>query len=255
MPVEVMARLVTPEIAQAAPSLATIKNLFTEWMNGIQFYLSKDVPIVKGHAIYLDSAWALTSIAQHQYWPEFDLSQYGDGLVRGILSVDISDWNTPGDQVVFRPAHDCTAEEIKNETWAQLKAHLNRVNQQLQDADLIDWNLDPDITFPRNDPANDGNAEPLLVNTINSWQYRPEAYVEIPNLLLASDYVRTFTDLATMEGANEAARRAVNAILDATHSSADKCQLWPLEEPAVFAPMRDYDWVRFKLGLPHGNTF
>jgi uncharacterized protein with NAD-binding domain and iron-sulfur cluster len=37
----------------------------------------------------------------------------------------------------------------------------------------------------------------------------------IPNLFLASDYVRTHTDLATMEGANEAARRAVNGLLDA----------------------------------------
>src|SRR5207249_8031604 len=129
---------------------------------------------------------------------------------------------------------------IKNEVWGQLKAHLNERNQhQLDDANLLGWNLDPDITFPRNDPANDGNAEPLLVNTINSWQYRPEAYVEIPNLFLASDYVRTFTDLATMEGANEAARRAVNAILDASKSPADKCDLWPLHEPLVFAPMRE----------------
>ena len=32
--------------------------------------------------------------------------------------------------------------------------------------------------------------------------------------------MRTYTDLATMEGANEAARRAVNGILDATRSNA-----------------------------------
>ena len=45
------------------------------------------------------------------------------------------------------------------------------------------------------------------------------------NLLLAADYVRTFTDLATMEGANEAARRAdhgallaVNAFTGLLHS-------------------------------------
>jgi 15-cis-phytoene desaturase len=256
MPVEVMARLVTPEIAQAAPSLAFLSKLNTEWMNGIQFYLASDVPVVYGHSIYLDSKWALTSVAQHQFWPNVDLSGYGDGRVRGILSVDISDWNTPGDQVVKRPAHDCTAEEIKTEVWAQLKSHLNEGNRHmLEDANLLGWILDPDIVFPRNDPTNDGNAEPLLVNTINSWQYRPEAYVEIPNLFLASDYVRTYTDLATMEGANEAARRAVNAILDAANSGAEKCDLWPLREPLLFAPMREYDWIRFKFGLPHGNTF
>ena len=47
----------------------------------------------------------------------------------------------------------------------------------------------------------------------------------IPNLFLASDYVRTHTDLATMEGANEAARRAVNGILDATGSAAPRLRL------------------------------
>jgi uncharacterized protein with NAD-binding domain and iron-sulfur cluster len=90
------------------------------------------------------------------------------------------------------------------------------------------------------------------VNTTDSWVNRPEAVTSIPNLLLASDYVRTFTDLATMEGANEAARRAVNAILAAENSSATRCGVWPLEEPAFFAPLRDYDWLRFEMGLPHG---
>ena len=48
---------------------------------------------------------------------------------------------------------------------------------------------------------------------LQSWADRPQAATEIGNLLLASDYVRTHTELATMEGANEAGHRAVNAIL------------------------------------------
>jgi len=59
------------------------------------------------------------------------------------------------------------------------------------------------------------------------------------------------TDLATMEGANEAARRAVNAILKRSGSAAPPCTLWPLQEPRVLAPLRWLDWVLFKLGLPH----
>ena len=72
--------------------------------------------------------------------------------------------------------------------------------------------LDPAIEFPN--PTEAANLEPLLVNTANSWEDRPDAVTRIPNLFLASDYVRTHTDLATMEGANEAARRAVNGILE-----------------------------------------
>jgi hypothetical protein len=73
---------------------------------------------------------------------------------------------------------------------------------------------------------------------------------EIENLFLASDYVQTFTDLATMEGANEAARRAVNAILDATGSSAPRCGVWPLREPPVLGPARALDKLRWKLRRP-----
>ena len=32
------------------------------------FYLREDLPLVHGHAIYLDSEWALTSISQRQFW-------------------------------------------------------------------------------------------------------------------------------------------------------------------------------------------
>ena len=57
-----------------------------------------------------------------------------------------------------------------------------------------------------------------------------------------------------MEGANEAARRSVNAIIDAAGVNATKAQLWPFREPEIFKPMKDYDLLRFKLGLPHGKV-
>ena len=44
----------------------------------------------------------------------------------------------------------------------------------------------------------------------------------MPNLFLAGDYVQTDVDLATMEGANESARHAVNAILEASGSNATR---------------------------------
>jgi hypothetical protein len=78
---------------------------------------------------------------------------------------------------------------------------------------------------------------------------RPEAELpQVENLFLASDYVRTHTDLATMEGANEAARRAVNAILDASGSDADRCGVWPLEAVGglPFAAAREVDRVLYR---------
>jgi hypothetical protein len=54
-----------------------------------------------------------------------------------------------------------------------------------------------------------------------------------------------------MEGANEAARRAVNGILDAMGSGSPRCTLWPARQPAVFAPWQQLDRIRFRLGQPH----
>jgi uncharacterized protein with NAD-binding domain and iron-sulfur cluster len=252
LPVEIMTGLVTDAIKSAAPSLAHLDKLSTRWMNGIQFYLKSDVSLVHGHSNYLDSPWALTSVSQRQFWPGIDFAGLGDGKAQGILSVVVSAWDAPG--IVYgKAAMNCTAEEIKNEVWAQLKAHLNTGTvETLRDDNVLSWFLDPDIQFPN--PSAATNAEPLLINPAGSLQYRPQPATEIPNLFLASDYVRTNTDLATMEGANEAARRSVNAILDASGSEAAKAQIWAFEEPDIFKPMREYDLVRFKLGLPHGKA-
>ena len=251
LPAEAIAPLITDDMKQAAPSIANIDKLRTSWMNGLQFYLEHDVPVVNGHTIYIDSPWALTSVSQRQFWRADQMQKYGDGRMGGILSVDISDWNTPG--ILYnKPAVQCTAEEVKNEVWAQIKGHLNiEGRQQMEDANLLGWFLDPDIEFPN--PSQVTNLEPLLINTAGSLAFRPEAATEIPNLFLASDYVHTYSDLACMEGANEAARRATNAILERAGSSAARCEVWPLEEPDFFKPMRDYDLLRFKLGLGHAS--
>jgi uncharacterized protein with NAD-binding domain and iron-sulfur cluster len=223
-------------------------------MNGLQLYLRKDIPLARGHISYTDSAWALTSISQRQFWSHIDLSNYGDGTIRGILSVDISDWRTPGQYVVKKPPRECSAEEIFEETLAQLAAHLNLDGETVLDRDnVVHWLLDPAIIFPGAHRPNE-NSEPLLINTVDSWRFRPQAVTEIPNLFVASDYVRTHTDLATMESANEAARSAVNGILAESSSSACPCMIWPLEEPLLFAPLREYDAIRFKLGLPHTDS-
>jgi 15-cis-phytoene desaturase len=252
LPVEIMSGLVTDEMKAAAPSISQLGSLRTAWMNGIQFFLKQDIPVDNGHTLYADSPWALTSVSQKQFWQQANLANYGDGQVSGILSADISDWETPG--ILYnKPAMQCTAQEIKDEAWAQIKAHLNVAGQtRIRDEDLATWFLDPDIQFPN--PSAATNLEPLLINTANSLQYRPQAATEIPNLLLASDYVQTYTDLACMEAANEAARRAVNVILAKTGSAAAPAGVWPMKEPDVFQPLIEYDRVRFKLGLPHASV-
>lgn len=251
LPVEVMADLVTPTLERAAPSLAGVRGLDTAWMNGIQFYLSEDVPLAHGHQVYVDSPWALTSISQRQFWETgpFDVESRSDDSIRGVLSVNISDWRTPG--VVYgRPARECTREEIKTEVWIQLTDHLNREKERLTDEMVYDWVLDPAITRD-NDTDQLTNSSPLLINTVGSLHRRPRAGTAASNLVLAADYVRTETDIASMESANEAARRAVGAILRRSGRSTPPPKVWGLDEPRIFDPLKRQDDIAYKLGVPH----
>jgi uncharacterized protein with NAD-binding domain and iron-sulfur cluster len=259
VPLERMAKLVTSELVSADPAFGRLLELADptkqclEWMNGIQYYLTEDLPLVDGHTIYIDSEWALTSVSQAQFWQR-DLSQYGDGKVRGILSVDISDWDVPGRN--GKQADECTRDEIAAETWCQLKRSLNVNGREvLKDEHLHYWYLDPSIRDEdRQRPGIEVNDEPLLVNYADTWKLRPEATTRIPNLFLAADYVRTHTDLATMEAANEAARRAVNGVMDACGDFRSRCPIWPLHEQPLLAPFRAHDRVRFQQGLPWDDS-
>jgi uncharacterized protein with NAD-binding domain and iron-sulfur cluster len=374
LPVEVLTELLTDEITEADPALKSIKklSLCTAWMNGIQFYLKKDVPIDDGHALYADSPWALTSISQRQFWKDSDWSFEKQEIfkkkgIEGILSVCISDWGSYLDLETGKPrnpdefsgtkdskgsngkyAYECTNEEIKEEVWNQLKKSLNANGTEILKDELLDsYFLDSDIfnyqdgNEPHNYDSNDEeavirkntivspqlltklreicerarkkgyftlteliepdkpgedseeaildlirpllvkgfvrkessgedheeryvtsititgnkNLEPLLVSLVGTRYLRPEAFTRIPNLFLASDYVQTNTDLATMEGANEAARRAVNAIIDAAGVKKPRCKIWKHNEPFIFALWKWNDYKDFEKGVPWKQEF
>jgi hypothetical protein len=127
------------------------------------------------------------------------------------------------------------------------------------------WFLDPDITrdqslarmqevgpvyTPGSDVPMSENSEPLFVAYLNTWRLRPQAFTRVSNLFLASDYVRTFTSVATMEAANEAARRAVNGIIQESGRRVSLCRLWNVTEPAFSFVFRLEDKYRYERGLP-----
>jgi uncharacterized protein with NAD-binding domain and iron-sulfur cluster len=178
-------------------------------------------------------------------------------------------------------ASEClTFDEIEARVWEQLKRSLNVGGVEVLTDDMKTGNyadgektykgyyLDHSLNEEFTPAAKDSTAsvvgekqpgtiklidhEPLLINTVNSWSARPDAFVPgLKNLFLASDYVRTNTDLATMEGANEAARRAVNCIIDVSGVDAPHCRIWNLHEPVFFAPFKWYDAWRYRQGMPY----
>jgi uncharacterized protein with NAD-binding domain and iron-sulfur cluster len=247
MPVERAVHLLSPAVLKADPSLEQMNDLFVDWMNGIQFYLKKPLEITKGHVTFVDAPWALTALTQAQMWAGRDFTKdYGDGTVLDCLSVDVSDWDSPG--ILYgKPAKECTREQVKNEVWAQIKAHLEDTGEGLTDEHLHSWFLDPGIQWDAKKGHNT-NDEPLLVNTVGTWEKRPTAGTQIQNLLLAGDYVQTDIDLATMEGANESGREAANEILKRSGSKAEPAAKYKLYDPPEFEAPKAIDRELFKAG-------
>lgn len=250
MPVERVRELWTKEILALDGKLAGMNDLVVDWMNGIQFFLREKIELAHGHVSFVDSPWALTALTQAQFWREDFTSTYGDGKAIDCLSVDISSWDSPG--ILFgKTAKECTAEEIKQEVWAQMKAHLEDTGDSyLPEGILHSWFLDPAIRWNASSGVNT-NDEPLLINTVNSWSLRPTPHTRIPNLFLSGDFVKTDFDLATMEGANESGRAAANAVLDAADSNAPRAKMFKLYDPPEFSALKEVDALLYKSGLPN----
>ncbi len=251
MPAERARKLWSRDVLRADPSLESMNELFVDWMSGIQFYLRRKVDITHGHITFADAPWALTALTQGQFWGERDFARdYGDGSVVDCLSVDISDWDSPG--ILYgKPAKLCTRQQVKREVWAQITAHTNDEGEEVLPDDIVhSWHLDPAIQWSAAHGAN-RNAERLLVNTVGSWERRPQASTAIPNLFLAGDYVQTDVDLATMEGANEAGREAVNRLLDAAGSGAAPAAKYTLYDPPEMEGAKRADAELYAAGRPN----
>ncbi len=258
VPIEAAQRLMSEDLAALDAQCDRLRqanvDALVSWMVGIQFYLYEDVPLARGHMVFPDAPWALTAISQPQFWSDpANLFRrcYGNGEVGGLISVDISEWDKPG-TFVRKKARECTKEEIQAEVWWQLKSALNgsRPDQQtLTDAMLHSWHLDDDVDYSAGLPP--VNWSRLLIHPPGSWAIRPEAASAIPNLCFAADYVRTHTDIASMEGACEAGRRAANVVLERVGSTAPRVPIWPLTEPAQYDVWKQLDADLYRVGRPH----
>ncbi|MGH3735639.1 MAG: hydroxysqualene dehydroxylase [Micromonosporaceae bacterium] len=248
MPQERFARLVTADLLAADPALAGVLRLRTDWMNGLMFYLREELPLTPGHVNYVDSPWAITSISQAQFWVR-DFTTYGDGTVAESFSTILSDWVSPG-TFNGKAAKDCTPAEIATETWKQIQAHLNDTGEPVLTDDMLhSWFLDPAIIASGTPQVT--NDEPLFIQHVDSWKDRPDSRTGIGNLFLAGDWVRTDINVTTMEGANEGARQAVNALLDAAGSTARRCTIATLFRPPEFEAFKRADEQAYRLGLPN----
>ncbi|MBZ9599017.1 FAD-dependent oxidoreductase [Streptomyces erythrochromogenes] len=248
LPVEHARRTWSAGLRAADPMLGRCDRLRTDWMTGIQFYLTERAPLVHGHLNCIDSPWSLTAIQQAEHWPARDFpADYGDGAAVDCLSVDISEWDRPG--ILYgKTAKQCTRDEVAREVWAQLKASLNDTGRTLlSDSKLHSWFLDPGVDgLGTPHPT---NQDELLIHPVGTLGNRPSAGTRVPNFFLSGDYVAVDIDLATMEGANASARAAVNSLLDRDGSAAPRCTVRPLYRAPEMESAKRHDLWRYRLGL------
>ncbi|KRB76059.1 FAD-dependent oxidoreductase [Nocardioides sp. Root190] len=246
MPVERAIPTLTSNVLALDPGLKGLQSLKTDWMVGIQYFLRASADLTKGHMTFIDSPWSLTALTQGAFWEDRVISRdYGDGEVVDILSVDISNWDAPG--ILYgKPAKECTRQEIAEEVLAQIRDH-HTFGDLLPEGIVHSWFLDPGVQWDASAGRNT-NETPLLVNTVDTWNKRPTARTKVPNLLMSGDFVQTDIDLATMEGANESARHAVNAILEESRSKATRVKTFRMYDPPEFAVLKAADKLLYKLG-------
>jgi uncharacterized protein with NAD-binding domain and iron-sulfur cluster len=253
VPLEAAHRLVTREMAEADRALGRLRRLeldrVTSWMVGAQFFLREDVPMCEGHVFYPRTPWALTSISQGQFWNRGrrGLASYGDGRLGGILSVDVSDCFAPdrdGRRLVDQTSRAAILERI----FAQLLEAVDAPTRRALRRAVFAAHLDDELQVGAQGVT---NAARLLVHPPGSWHGRPDAVLGIANLFLAADYVRTSIDLASMEGANEAGRRAARGVLRRFGLDAESVKLFAFENLDRFVVLRRLDRGLHAAGLPH----
>ncbi len=253
VPLEASMSLVTDALAKVSPVFSELRALdvdrITSWMTGAQFYLSEDIPLVEGHVFFPSTPWALTAISQAQFWNRGarSMKTFGDGRLKGILSVDISNCHVPDEDGV-RLVDVTSREGILQRTLKQLVQSLDASTGALLERSVYAAHLDDELKVG---PGGVQNSARLLIHPPGSRFARPIADSGLENLFLAGDYVRTEVDLASMEGANESGRRAALCAMNRVDLDASHVRFFEHEPLKRFAALRKVDELAWRLGQPH----
>jgi hypothetical protein len=182
IPPRALGRLVSPDVAACAPKLETVRLLRSEPMISLDVYFKRKIPGLDGSiTLLLDSNYTLSLLDNSQVWKGFPT----EGTALNVISSNadlIADY--PNDVIL-----DLMLKELQR--FLDFKLGPTAVAQSLRDDD-VDYNRCHVQT---------NVGEELFVNQVGSWDYRPKATCEIPNLFLAGDFCQTFIDVVTVEGA------------------------------------------------------
>jgi hypothetical protein len=167
-----LGRLVSPEVAACAPKLETVRELRSEPMISLDAYFKRKIPGLTGSiTLLLGSKYTLSLLDISQVWSDWPP---GGGTALNVIASNA----------------DLIADYPKDVILDIMLKELQR---------FLDFKLD-DVDYARCHVQTNVGEE-LFVNQVGSWDSRPKATCEIPNLFLAGDFCQTFVDVVTVEGA------------------------------------------------------
>lgn len=241
--------LTTPEVLALDPSLELMNELRVDWMNGMQIYLKKPARAAASLVGIFDHQWTISAVLQEQLWRRNVSKEFGDGSVKGIISIDISTWDRPGMLTTKKAARDCTKEEIFREVWAVLKQRVKH-DPAFRDDNVHSWTLDPALKFGGSGVVS--NEETLTVQTVGTWKKRPKGPTAIPNLFLSGDWIRVTANVCSMEAANQGGRQSAMAVLEAAGGDPSSVFIKnAIATPPAIEKLKQEDKKRFDKGLPN----
>lgn len=176
-----LAKLMSLDVVERAVSLWDVRRLRAEPMISFEIPFKRRLPNIPiGITLLLDSYYQLSFLDQSQIWAGCQ--------GKTVLNLIASDAG---------PLVDFSDMDIIRLLLQELKYFII-----FDDAD-IDWDrvhLQTNI------------GEELFINEVGSWESRPTATCEIPNLFIAGDFCKTVVDVVTIEGAVVSGLNAAQAI-------------------------------------------
>jgi hypothetical protein len=167
-----LGRLVSPDVAACAPKLEMVRLLRSEPMISLDAYFKRKIPgLTNSITLLLESNYTLSLLDISQVWSDWPK---GGGTALNVISSNA----------------DLIADYPKEVILDIMLKELQR---------FLDFKLD-DVDHERCHVQTNVGEE-LFVNQVGSWDYRPKATCEIPNLFLAGDFCKNFVDVVTVEGA------------------------------------------------------
>src|SRR5439155_23803482 len=179
VPVEKVVHLVDDRVYASAPALNDLRYLRARAMAAFNVYFKKRIDgMPSDHVNLLNSRYGISFIDVSQSWPG------QTGTVLNLIASDFTDLEMLSPRVAV----------------AALMNDLRRYLPSFGPEEI------ERVTFQSH------VKQPLFMNDVGGWAYRPDAKTQLKNLYLAGDFARSHIDLVSMEGAISTGLRAAEAI-------------------------------------------